>query len=275
MIKQLMLLAVMTSSLAFAETDRDDIISCYTYADMTELKPATSIRDVVVLVDQTVNLDTNLKKSVHKQVQQLLGPGDRIRIVSFSANAQGHYTDIAFEGEFDQPLKEEQRNAMNRIKLGKFDKCMEMQSNKAIDLVHEKLKASFHDSDQSYPKTELVGSILDVSSAIYTQNDTQRRIMILVSDMLENSDISSFYASGSIRAINADDEFAKYSAVVSPTALAQVDVFVIGGGYANGGRAYSSQADLNSLKLFWLKVIEQAGGSLKQFGTPKLLTDIE
>ncbi|WP_350624531.1 hypothetical protein, partial [Pseudoalteromonas sp. 24-MNA-CIBAN-0067] len=74
---------------------------------MTELKPATSIRDVVVLVDQTVNLDTNLKKSVHKQVQQLLGPGDRIRIVSFSANAQGHYTDIAFEGEFDQPLKEE------------------------------------------------------------------------------------------------------------------------------------------------------------------------
>lgn len=270
-----MLFAVMMNSLAFAQADRDDIISCYTYAGMPELKPVNPVRDIVILVDQTVNLDTNLKKSVHEQVQQLAGQGDRIRIVSFSANAQGRYTDITFDGEFDQPLKSEQRNAMNRIKLGKFDKCMEMQGNKAIELVHQKLKASFHDSDKNYPKTELVGSMLDVSTAIYAKNNTQRRIMILVSDMLENSDISSFYASGRVKSIDADKEFAKYSAIISPTALSSVDVFVIGGGYAQGGRAYSSQAALNSLKLFWSKVVEQAGGTLKQFGSPKLLTDIK
>lgn len=265
----------MASSLSFAQPDRDDIISCYTYAEVPELKPANAIRDIVILVDQTVNLDINLKKSVHKQVQQLVGQGDRIRVVSFSANAQGRYTDIIFDGEFDQPIEVEQRNAMNRIKLGKFDKCMGIQNKKAIELVHQKLKTSFHDSDQNYPKTELVGSLLDVSTAIYAKNEAQRRIMILVSDMLENSDITSFYNSGRVRAIDAEQEFLKYSASIPPTTLPLVEVFVIGGGYAQGGRAYSSQADLNSLKSFWSKVVEQAGGTLKQFGTPKLLTDIK
>lgn len=267
--------ALMVSSLSIAQPVRDDIISCYSYADVSEIKPAYAIRDIVVLVDQTVNLDINLKKSVHEQMQQLVNQGDRIRIISFSANAQGHYTDIVFDGEFDQPLKSDQRDAMNRIKLGKFDKCMDMQNKKAIELVHQKLKSSFHDSEQNYPKTELVGSLLDVSSVIYAKNQNQRRIMILVSDMLENSDITSFYSSGRVRAIDADKEFLKYSTSIPSTSLSSVEVFVIGGGYTQGGKAYSSQTDLNSLKLFWTKVIEQAGGTLKQFGTPKLLTDIK
>ncbi|GGW78999.1 hypothetical protein [Alteromonas halophila] len=271
----LMMLAAAASHFAVAQADRDDIVSCYDYAEVADIKPTTPLRDIVVMVDQTVNLDTNLKKSVHHQVQQLVGTGDRIRVVSFSANAQGRYTDITFDGEFDQPMSEEQRNAMNRLKLGKFDKCMEMQSTKAINLVHKQLKGSFHDSDQNYPKTELVGSLLDVSKTVFAENNTQRRILILVSDMLENSDMSSFYSAGSVRAIDADAEFAKYANSIVPTALSSVEVFVIGGGYAQGGSAYSSQSALNSLEAFWEAVVKQAGGTLKQFGTPQLLTDIK
>ena len=116
---------------------------------------------------------------------------------------------------------------------------------------------------------------MSVSKSLFSDAGEQRKILILVSDMLENSDVSSFYARGSVRTIDPDAEFAKYSSTIPTDALSSVDVFVIGGGYLNGGRAYSSQSALNSLRSFWEKVIAQAGGNLSDFGTPQLLTDIK
>lgn len=269
-----LMLATLSLNVA-AQSERDDIISCYDYAGLSEHKVSSYSRDVVVMVDQTVNLDVNLKKTVHMQVDQLLTNGDRIRIVPFSANAQGRYTDVIFDGTFDTGLSDDQRNAMNRIKLKKFDLCMDKQKSGAIQLVHGKLKASFHDSDQVYPKTELAGSLLTVSRTLFTGTGEGRKILILVSDMLENSDVSSFYANGRVRKIDEDAEFVKYAELIPNDALSSVEVFVIGGGYLMGGKAYSSQAALNSIKAFWSKVIEEAGGSLTAFGTPQLLGDIK
>lgn len=274
--KTLFTIALTLCSLhALGQTERDDIISCYDYADVSDFKPSSYMRNVVVMVDQTVNLDTNLKKTVHQQMGQLLTAGDRIRIVPFSANAQGRYTDVTFDGTFDIELSQDSRNAMNRLKLNKFDACMEKQKAGAIRLVHEKLKMSFHDSDQAYPKTELVGSLMNVSKSLFSDGGEQRKILILVSDMLENSDVSSFYSQGSVRAIDAEDEFVKYELSIPNDALSSVDVFVIGGGYLNGGKAYSSQVALNSLRSFWEKVVTKAGGDLSDFGTPQLLKDIK
>ncbi|WP_159822260.1 hypothetical protein [Colwellia sp. 20A7] len=258
-----------------AQTARDDIISCYEYADIKDQKPSTYQRDVVVMLDQTVNLDTNLKKSVHMQVEQLLKSGDRIRIVPFSANAQGRYTGVTFDGTFDTGLTEDQSNAMNRIKLNKFHSCMEKQANIAIRLVHEKLKESFHDSEQIYPKTELAGTLMSVSKTLFSDEYKGRKILILISDMIENSDVSSFYSNGRVRVIDADTEFAKYSLLIPENALSSVEVFIIGGGYVMGGKAYSSQAVLNSLKDFWAKIVVKAGGELSAFGTPQLLNNIK
>ncbi|MBM6551849.1 hypothetical protein [Marinomonas ostreistagni] len=265
----------LASQLAFASEARDDLKSCYDYAQITDMKPATPLRDIVVMVDQTVNLDTKLKKTVHRQVQQLVEPGDRIRIVSFSANAQGRYTDVTFDGQFDQTLAQDQRNAANRLALNKFDNCMAMQSTKAIELVHKQLKGSFHDSSQHYPKTELVGSLLTVSEDVFADIQSERTILILVSDMIENSDVSSFYSQGHVRPIDASQEFAKFADIIPQGALNNADVFVIGGGYVQGGKAYSSQAAMRSLESFWQQVIAQAGGQLVKFGAPQLLTDIQ
>jgi hypothetical protein len=258
-----------------AQTARDDIVSCYAYADITDQKPDTYQRDVVVMVDQTVNLDINLKKTVHMQLGQLLGSGDRIRIVPFSANAQGRYTDVIFDGTFDTGLTEDQRNAMNRIKLNKFHSCMEKQANGAISLVHKKLRDSFHDSEQTYPKTELAGSLMSVSNTLFSETGKRRKILILVSDMLENSDVSSFYSNGRVRIVDANAEFTKYAPLIPENALSSVEVFIIGGGYVMGGKVYSSQAALNSLKDFWTQIVAKAGGELTAFGTPQLLNNIE
>lgn len=269
------LILIVLSTNTVAQTARGDIISCYDYADLMTQKPDTYQRDVVVMIDQTVNLDINLKKTVHMQLGQLLSSGDRIRVVPFSANAKGRYTNVIFDGTFDTGLTEEQSNAVNRIKLNKFNSCMEKQTSGAIHLVHKKLKDSFHNNEENYPNTELVGSLMSVSNTIFSNTDKGRKILILVSDMLENSDVSSFYVNGRVRVINANSEFEKYVPLISEKALSSVDVFVIGAGYVMGGNAYSSQAALNSLKDFWTKIITKSGGNLLGFGTPQLLNDIK
>lgn len=253
---------------------RNDITSCYDYAGVAEHKQTSPARDLYVLVDQTVRLDVKLKKTVHQQLNAFSKPGDRIFIVTFSALAAGQYTDIQFQGMFDHSMGENVRNSMNRMKLKKFDQCMESQP-KALGLINRKLKQSFNDSSIDYPRTELVGSLLNVSSELISRSNAHRKVLLIVSDMLENSDSVSFYSNGRVRAINAETAFDKIQQQGFSGDLNSTEVYVIGAGYVHGAKNYSSQKAVNELENFWRKVITENNGKLKQFGKPQLFSNIQ
>ena len=258
---------------AFASNQRNDITSCYDYAKLPEYRVDQPEAELFILVDQTVRLDVPLKKAVHQQVPNFAKPGNKVTVVTFSALAAGKYTNITFEGKFDHPMNTSVRNSLGRQHLQKFDNCMKMQG-KAINLLNVKLKDSFNDGEQSFPRTELVGSLLNVSTEVVAQSTANRKILLVVSDMLENSETLSFYSKGRVRTLDADEAYSKIKSAGFSGDLAGTEVYVVGAGFIHGAKNYSSQKSVNELERFWRKVIAENNGKIVQFGKPQLLSNI-
>lgn len=251
-----------------------DVPSCYDVLQLGEYKPATAERHFIVIIDQTARLDEVLKKSVHQQIEQFVSAGDQVQIVAFSANAKGKYTDLVYNGRFDSPLSADIRNSIGKMTLNKFDACFKAQS-KAKSKLHNELHGAFGDGVSEFPKTELIGSLLQVSTDILGSVGDGRKVVLIVSDMLENSSITSFYAKNAVRQIDATSELAKVNKAGLSGDFAGADVYVIGAGFVGKGMAYSSQQALRSLESFWRELVKQHNGNLKQFGKPQLLSPMQ
>lgn len=260
------------SSLSFAQPK--DIPSCYDALNLQAYKQQEAARQLIVIVDQTSRFDASLKESVHQQVEQFIQQGDQVQLIAFSANAQGKYTEVVFNGQFDHPLSAADRNSVGKMTLNKLDACLKAQQKVKAKL-HKMLSGAFGDDKQQYPKTELIGSLLQISSEVVSPANGNRKVILVVSDMLENSSITSFYAKNTVRQIDASAEIAKVSNAGIIGNFGGADVHVIGAGFVGNGMAYSSQQALASLETFWRNLIKQNNGTLQQFGKPKLLSQIQ
>ncbi|EGQ7973467.1 hypothetical protein I7Z51_002389 [Vibrio parahaemolyticus] len=260
------------SQLAFGAV-RNDIPSCYDYAGLSEYKPSVAKRELFVVVDQTLHLDSNMKVNVHKQVQSFNQPGDKITVVTFSAMAAGEYTNIPFSGYFETPLSSSDRDSVNRTKLTKLDSCLKSQA-KAVNGAQKMLKESFNDGDEDYPKTELAGTIMSIGTDLISRSQADKKIVFLVSDMLENSETLTFYSRGHVNVPDAQKAFEKIAAQGFQADFKGADLHVLGAGYIHGGKNYSSYNSMKNLEQFWRMVLKDSNVNLVQFGKPNLLRNI-
>jgi len=266
-------MAISLASVQTMAAERNDIPSCYAYAQLTEYRSPVEGRELFVVIDQTVHLDNNMKNIVHQQVQNFANAGDRITLVTFSAMAKGEYTNIPYTGLFENELPKDLRNSINRIKLRKLENCLKKQKG-AIKVVHKKLNLSFNDGDESYPKTELVGTVLSIGNDLISRSMAKRKIVLLVSDMLENSETLTFYHKGSVKVPSAEKSYNKIKEQGFTSDFAKAEMHVIGAGYIHGGKNYSSQQSMLQLEKFWRMILKDANLELKQFGKPNLLTSV-
>ena len=102
----------------------------------------------------------------------------------------------------------------------------------------------------------------------------------MVSDMLENSNITSFYAPDTgPRKIDAAVELAKTDKAKVVTDYRGAKVYVIGAGVvpkSNKPRSgnYRSQEIMAPLKSFWAQYFEKSNAKLVEFGQPLLLAPL-
>ncbi|SON48146.1 hypothetical protein [Vibrio tapetis] len=267
-------LAASVLSFGASAIERNDIPSCYDYADVSEFKLGHAERELFVIVDKTINLDTNLKKSVHQQMQRFNQAGDKITIITFSALAKGAYTDVVFSGTFESALGKKSRDNMNRMKLHKLDQCLEQQKG-AINAIHKALAASFPQEEINYPQTELVGTLMNLSDDLIKRSTSSRKIVLVVSDMLENSATISFYKKGSVYLPDANKALTIIDKAGFTGDFDGSEVYVIGAGYVEGAKRYSSQKSVNELENFWRAVFTTNNAKLVQFGKPSLLVAIQ
>ena len=83
-ITQVLLLALTLPCAALA-ADRNDIQSCYERNGLTDIKPAGTGRELVVIIDQTIPMPESIQKAAWGQINRFVAPGDKVRLYSFSA----------------------------------------------------------------------------------------------------------------------------------------------------------------------------------------------
>ncbi len=231
-----------------------------------------------MVVDGTFDPDVNLKKTVHAKVQRFLAPNDQISIVSFSSYIGDSYTQLRFAGKLEPEIPKEQRSSISKKLLRQLDSCMAKQVSYARNKIDEAIKNGFKPADVEVPKSEIIGNlsrILDPLLLPKAEGGSVKTVL-LVSDMLENSDITTFYRSGGVKAINVTAEIEKVKAGQYITDWHGANVYVIGAGwvhqkYRNGFRGSDV---MSSLQSFWQQYFALSGANLVAFGQPVLMSEL-
>lgn len=89
------------------------------------------------------------------------------------------------------------------------------------------LRFAFKGTSSSLAKSDVLSSLKEIASVVRTSS-AKNKIVILSSDMLENSSITSFYNNQSVRLIDAEKEFNTISKQDLLADFSGAHVYVIG-----------------------------------------------
>jgi len=274
-IKSGLLGLLLTTNISIAG-QMDAISTCY---NAKIAAPSVSVAtELFVIVDQTTPFNIGLKQSVADNVRPFLQSNQAFSVTQFSAFTQGHYTEVLVSGKLDASLAQDLRNDVSKPVLAKYDQCIAMQSKQAARLLGGAMKVAFSTGSNDIAKSDVLASLKDISSKV-KQSSADRKVVLIASDMLENSSISSFYASQAVRKINPEKEL---KLAVDNQMLGDfggAKVYVIGAGLlAEDAKqvkgVYRAPQTMQALAAFWKMWFKQSNAELVEFGAPALLNPV-
>jgi len=171
----------------------NEVPSCYK-ANKLDGQMAVPAKEIFVLIDQTTLFDERLQSSVLENTWGYLGLNSAYTIVSFSAFSQGRYTEVISAGAIEPVLAAKERDSISVRLLKTFDACMRGQEAWAKKRAVEAIKKTFASASPALAKSDILAALKDVAARVKA-SAARDKVLFVVSDMLENSTISSFYAS--------------------------------------------------------------------------------
>lgn len=274
--KQLSLLSALLLSAVAAAAEPDALRSCRDKNLPEASAPAT---ELFVAIDQTTPLSPALKQLVADNIKPFLTPDHGFTILAFSAYTQGRYTEVLASGKLDALIEAEQRNAIAKPVLGKFDQCTARQPQQAAQAVGRALRAAYDATSGDIAKSDVLASLKSISSLVQ-KSKAQSKVVLIVSDMLENSSISSFYSAQG-QAVRKIDPAKELRAVEEQQLLGNFGdarVYIIGAGLLASdqqkNKAYRDPVTMKQLAGFWSAYMSKSQARLIEFGQPALLSPI-
>lgn len=244
---------------------------CYEAVKL-EAEPPAPERAVFVLVDQTTGLDNGLRDTVADNVERLLGPGTAFSIATFSARAKGRYATIQAEGQLQAPPPEELHGDLPVTRLERLNACLAQQAKALKREAARKAAAATKIEASTFTNSEILASLTQLSEAVRA-SEADEKLVILVSDLLEHSPATTFYASKDLRRIDpaAELEKAREAGLIADFGGARIAV--VGAGLLSADRSDAPRdtAGLAALRSFWERWIEESGGKVEQYGEPDLV----
>ena len=254
-----------------------DSTSCYDIYK-SSVKPNVAIeRAVFVLVDETTIFNEKLQEQIIKNTLSKIAPANYIYIGKFSAFIDNHYNEKMFEFKIDTPLSSDQRYYERKDTLAKIDKCLKDQQGYVSGQIVQSIKKSFLNPNDDIAKSDVLYALQDFGQNVISQVEAKEKIVILASDMLENSTITTFYAKGATRLIQLETELNKIEKSNLFSNFDNSKIYVIGTGLISSkdnSKTYRDPKILASLKDFWTKYFVKSNGNLVEMGQPALKNDI-
>jgi len=275
MLKKMSLFCVLFPVLVLAE-GRNDLPSCYDFLKLSQLKPSLSGRELVFIIDETTTLPKTLKTSAYNHVMRFIKPGDRFQLYRISAFMPNNFLQLEYAASLENTINDEVRNSIGMSSLKKLDKCLLQQQASFRDNLVKKMAASFGNENKKIAKSEILLSFQQISKNIQ-KSIAERRVLFIVSDMLENSNFSSFYANNSIRGINPEYELNKIKTNNLLANLTGWNIYVeaAGLGMHNVKYGYRSGKTIQKLEKFWGMYFKASGANLEGFGAPALTIELD
>lgn len=244
--------------------------SCYAglYLDEPE---RTASRAYYLFVDQTTPLTAALKTNVANLTANWGGNGERVKIVRFSANVSGQYTELMFDEFSDLPPTQEYLFHLHPRDKPKLLECIKARTEKFHQLLNHAVNQTLAMSDGKLPKTDLLHALKELTEKVLLRETNYEQTVLLVSDGLENSSYASFYQRKIIKPIDVNktlDDIGKLNLIPD---WHGAKVYMFGLGYLHDDKIYANPKLLQPLKDFWQAYFGLGKARLMELGTPGLL----
>ena len=254
----------------------DAVASCY--RALAVAPPAVEdTRAYFLLVDQTVVFDASLKQTIVTATRMNMRLSTQFTVATFSAFVGDHYTDIVVAGRTDGLLSQAERDDTSKPKLRNLDLCMSREIDYAKRVSEAALEKSFGGASAEIARSDILATLYDFATHVVHPSDAKAKTLVIASDMLENSSLSSFYSHRAVRKLDPQAELAKVRAQGLIPDLAGVRIFVVGAGLLDPQSAgtYRDPQTMLSLEGFWSAYFKEAHAQLVEFGKPQLLGQVE
>lgn len=256
-----------------ASATPQEVHSCYDLVKLEGvIRPALK-RELFAVVDQTVKFNQEMQDLSNIKIQKFLRPGDRLVIMTFSAYAKDRYDRILLDAVLDENIPEAARYDLGKNDLAKFDRCRTAQEQAVRQLTAGSLAQAYAEADNKLPDTELINTMGIISREVMVPGKAEERYMLLISDMLEHSAITSFYAANKLKQINPDEEIKKVEKSNMIADFHGASVYVLGAGFG-AADSYRSGPSLQALEKFWRTFFTKSQATVKGFGAPSLFGEI-
>lgn len=269
------LLAALLMPTALLAAERNDLSSCYDRSGLSEFKGPASGRQLVVVVDQTIPMPQDIQRAAWDKIGRFVQPGDQVKLYTFSAFVPGEYMRLITDVTLDTAPAADQRDAMSMSKLRKLDTCLKGQNKAFVAGVGGLFVKALREAKSDLPKSEIMHALRVVGEDM-RQQPAKERVLFLISDMLEHSDYTSFYASDKISNLNVDKELKLAGDKHLFADLDQARVYVTGAGLVTDKvkHAYRSGKTMGLINDFWKNYFASSNANLMAFGAPSLNVDL-
>jgi hypothetical protein len=276
MFKMLIAVLALVPAMAWG-AERNDVPSCYEQSKLTEFKAPSSGRLLTVIIDQTTPLTKELQQTAWGHIKRFMQPGDKLRLYSFSAYLNGHYTRLEFSGGLEKPLEESVIGDVPMMSARKLSNCLASQPPLLWSSFGKAFAATMGTSSTDIPRSEILFSLREISADLRNAKDVNEQVIFLMSDMLEYSDFGSFYAANRMRDLNPAVELAKVEKQSLFADFAGARVYVHGAAFVpqDTKNGYRSGKLIQNLQSFWTGYFARSHAELKGFGTPELTAVVE
>ena len=270
-----------TDTPARTATAGEGLPSCYDLVDTGDaaLRPVAPKRELFVLIDQTTAFDDRLVGNIQKAVADYLGDEPvAVRVASFSALSQGNYTTFEYAGEAEREPTDTMRGKTGMRALEKLERCLAEQHGELSRQVETAVDGAVKRGSGDFQNSEIMASLAQLSDAV-RQSKASDKMVLVASDMLENSSAASFYAHSNIRMIDWQAELQKAASQRLLGDFGGAQVAVIGAGLlpadARTQDVRNTEA-LNNLRTFWENWFTNSKAELDDthYGQPDLLVGL-
>lgn len=245
--------------------------SCYAGLYLGEPERTTT-HAYYLFVDQTTPLTAALKVNIANLTANWGSDGEHVKVVRFSANVSGQYTELMFDEFSDPPPTQEYLFHLRADDKLKLLDCIKARDQKFHRLFKQSVEQTLALTNGKLPKTDLLHALKELTTKILAPETNYEQTVLLVSDGLENSSYASFYQSKTIiKPIDTRktlDEISKFNLIPN---WHGAKVYMFGLGYLRDDKIYANPKMLQPLKDFWQSYFNLGKAQLMELGTPELL----
>lgn len=242
--------------------------SCYDIYGLEDENQIVS--SIYILVDETFEADYAMKEQVYNNIKNLIYPNRYFYIAEFSAFIDNVYNKKVYDITIENKMKNSFFTAKSTLK--KLNKCLQDQKKFARSKLPAVIENILNKQKEKMVKSEILYALKDFAYIIKSDK-SKHKIVIIFSDMLENSALTTFYYRNSLRTLNPSREIAKLDKESMFADFGGANIYVIGAGLAGRG-GYKNSKVLEKFRAFWISYFSKSNANLIEFGMPILKQDI-